>query len=97
MDSIKEQMDLSNEISEAISNPVGMGTAVDEVRWRHWFWIVANMPRMSLRRSWRRSSRRSWTTDLLGPSAYPCTHRCHPSAYHRGENVSLVTGQRKCC
>lgn len=31
MDSIREQMDLTNEISEAISNPVGMGNMVDEV------------------------------------------------------------------
>jgi charged multivesicular body protein 4A/B len=31
MDSIREQMDLTNEISEAISNPVGMGQMVDEV------------------------------------------------------------------
>jgi len=31
MDSIREQMELSNEISEAISNPVGMGNMVDEV------------------------------------------------------------------
>ncbi|WFD07488.1 ESCRT-III subunit protein snf7 [Malassezia vespertilionis] len=30
MDSIREQMTLSNEISEAISNPVGMGTELDE-------------------------------------------------------------------
>lgn len=30
MDSIREQMELSNEISEAISNPVGMGNVVDE-------------------------------------------------------------------
>jgi charged multivesicular body protein 4 len=31
MDSIREQMDLTNEISDAISNPVGMGNQVDEV------------------------------------------------------------------
>jgi charged multivesicular body protein 4 len=30
MDTVREQMDLSNEISEAISNPVGMGQIVDE-------------------------------------------------------------------
>lgn len=30
MDTVREQMDLSNEISEAISNPVGMGAMVDE-------------------------------------------------------------------
>lgn len=33
MDSIREQMDLTNEISEAISNPVGIGQDVDEVRY----------------------------------------------------------------
>lgn len=32
MDSIREQMDLTNEISDAISNPVGMGHDIDEVR-----------------------------------------------------------------
>ena len=31
MESIREQMDLTKEISEAISNPVGMGQMVDEV------------------------------------------------------------------
>ncbi|EIW66541.1 vacuolar-sorting protein SNF7 [Tremella mesenterica] len=30
MDSIREQMDVANEISEAISNPTGMGNVVDE-------------------------------------------------------------------
>lgn len=30
MDQIREQMDLTNEISDAISNPVGMGAMVDE-------------------------------------------------------------------
>lgn len=30
MDSIREQMALSNEISEAISNPIGMGHELDE-------------------------------------------------------------------
>jgi charged multivesicular body protein 4 len=34
MDSIREQMDLTNEISDAISNPVGMGHDIDEVRAR---------------------------------------------------------------
>lgn len=31
MDSIREQMDLGKEISDAISNPVGMGNDIDEV------------------------------------------------------------------
>lgn len=35
MDSIREQMELTNEISDAISNPVGMGNMVDEVGCRH--------------------------------------------------------------
>lgn len=30
MDSIREQMDITNDISEAISNPVGMGVMLDE-------------------------------------------------------------------
>ena len=30
MDSIREQMALTSEISDAISNPVGMGTDLDE-------------------------------------------------------------------
>lgn len=37
MDSIREQMDLTNEISDAISNPVGMGHDIDEVRARGCF------------------------------------------------------------
>jgi charged multivesicular body protein 4 len=31
MDDIREQMDLANEISEAIGNPVGFGLDMDEV------------------------------------------------------------------
>lgn len=31
VDSIREQMELTNEISDAISNPVGMGNMVDQV------------------------------------------------------------------
>lgn len=31
MDSIREQMDLTNEISDAISNPVGMGQEVSNL------------------------------------------------------------------
>lgn len=30
MDNIREQMELTNEISDAISNPVGMGVELDE-------------------------------------------------------------------
>jgi charged multivesicular body protein 4 len=32
MDDIRDQMDVANEISEAISRPVGMGEDLDEVR-----------------------------------------------------------------
>ncbi|PWN50472.1 Snf7-domain-containing protein [Violaceomyces palustris] len=35
MDSIREQMDLTNEISDAISNPVGMGNDLDEEELRN--------------------------------------------------------------
>lgn len=31
MDDIRDQMDVANEISEAISRPVGMGEELDEV------------------------------------------------------------------
>lgn len=31
MDDIRDQMDVANEISEAISRPVGMGDELDEV------------------------------------------------------------------
>lgn len=31
MDDIRDQMDIANEISEAISRPVGMGEELDEV------------------------------------------------------------------
>lgn len=31
MDDVAEQQDVANEISEAISNPVGFGTDIDEV------------------------------------------------------------------
>lgn len=32
MDDIRDQMDVANEISEAISRPVGMGEDLDEVK-----------------------------------------------------------------
>lgn len=32
MDDIRDQMDVANEISEAISRPVGMGDELDEVK-----------------------------------------------------------------
>lgn len=34
MDDIRDQMDVANEISEAISRPVGMGEDLDEVKKR---------------------------------------------------------------
>lgn len=40
MDSIREQMDLTNEISDAISNPVGMGNQVDEVGQVHALFVI---------------------------------------------------------
>lgn len=33
MDDVAEQQEIANEISEAISNPVGFGQDADEVRW----------------------------------------------------------------
>ena len=36
MDDIREQMDLANEISDAISQPIGFGIDLDEVRSLRW-------------------------------------------------------------
>lgn len=39
MDDIREQMDLANEISDAISQPVGFGLEMDEVRVVACVWV----------------------------------------------------------
>jgi hypothetical protein len=36
MDDIRDQMDIANEISEAISRPVGVGDDLDEVHTHTW-------------------------------------------------------------
>lgn len=70
MDSIREQMDLTNEISDAISNPVGMGQDIDEVR--AMTCLLAASPltwilyRTSSRTSLTSSSRRVWTSAWWG-------------------------------
>jgi charged multivesicular body protein 4 len=77
MESIREQMDLSNEISDAISNPVNMGIEVDDVSWSftllsllsiveviyHLRLIVVMPNRTNWRTSLKSSSRNSWTSD----------------------------------
>lgn len=40
MDDIRDQMDIANEISEAISRPVGVGDDLDEVRTHIWSFFL---------------------------------------------------------
>jgi hypothetical protein len=80
MDSIREQMDLTNEISDAISNPVGMGNMVDEVGlillMRSWpIACTGTDNRTSSRPNSRRWSRKNWTTDSPEQTEYRYTHR----------------------
>lgn len=81
MDSIREQMDLTNEISDAISNPVGMGNAIDEVR------LAPNIAcgrllifRMSSMPSWRRWSRKNWMIDWQVQIGFRFIHLLLPLA-----------------
>ena len=39
MDDVAEQQEIANEISEAISNPVGFGQDIDEVNLFFFFWL----------------------------------------------------------
>lgn len=88
MDSIREQMDLTNEISDAISNPVGMGHDIDEVSFSNYPYLRTvccvtirahthfTMPRMTLRTSSKSWSRKSSMSASLVPITSPSTH--HP-------------------
>ena len=95
MDSIREQMDLTNEISDAISNPVGMGNMVDEVNTQSLRRAVAEATltanfRTSSRPSSRRWSRRNWTTDLLAQTECRYTPLHPPLALQTVANVSRI-------
>lgn len=87
MDSIREQMDLTNEISDAISNPVGMGHDIDE---------VSNIPfslvffyfrspvdlksdRTISRTSWKSWNRRSSTSVSWAPITSQPIHQLLPT------------------
>jgi len=98
MDSIREQMDLTNEISDAISNPVGMGNQVDEVS--AYAFLRPNLDalttighmltnRTSSRRNLKLSSRKNWTTDLQVPNERPYMPRPPQSESPQDENVRL--------
>lgn len=98
MDSIREQMDLTNEISDAISNPVNMGHGVDEVSFiggtaqeksflNLELWLT---DRTSSRPSWKPSSRRSWTTVSPEQSAHLCMRPYHQLESRRAESVSIL-------
>jgi charged multivesicular body protein 4 len=95
MDQIREQMDISNEISDAISNPVNMGIDVDDVSFPlsvtdlDTDFDTVMSRRRSSRTNWKSWSKSSSTTVLWVPNGLPCIpwHRQRmPSA----ENVSLI-------
>jgi hypothetical protein len=86
MDAIREQMDLTNEISDAISNPVGMGNMVDEVSLRGEAGGADG--RTSSRPSWKRWSRKSWTTGCAAQIVCRCTRP------HRPWGRSIVSAGR---
>ena len=99
MDSIREQMDLTNEISDAISNPVGMGNQVDEVS--PYAFLRPNLDalttighmltnRTSSRRNLKLSSRRNWTTDLQVPNERLYTLQPPQSESPQDESVRLI-------
>ena len=88
-------MDLTNEISDAISNPVGMGNQVDEVCLTLCLSVAlagTDSCRMSSRRSSRLWSKRNWTTDLQVQSAHRSMLLPHQSASPPDVNVSLHQG-----
>jgi hypothetical protein len=61
MDDIRDQMDIANEISEAISRPVGVGDDLDEVLC-FYIWIAYCLffiLRMSYLTNWRNWSKKS--------------------------------------
>jgi hypothetical protein len=92
MDSIREQTDLTNEISEAISNPTGMGNQVDEVcpyTPFHQMSMNTLIIRTSSRRNSKRSNRRNWTTDLQVQNERLFTLQPPQSELHQDENVCL--------
>jgi hypothetical protein len=98
MDSIREQMDLTNEISDAISNPVGMGNQVDEVSPSAFRCpdldqsVVCEhtlTSRTSSRRNSKRSNRRNWTTDLQAQNEHLYTPRPPQSESPQDENVCI--------
>lgn len=100
MDSIREQMDLTNEISDAISNPVGMGNQVDEVRLSLLLSpsdkvalpksaIIDQSRRTSSRQNSKRSNRPNWTIDSQVPSVHRFTPPLRPWALPPAASVSL--------
>lgn len=71
MDSIREEMALSNEISEAISNPVGMGHELDEEE---------------LRNELQELEQDELQHQLVGAESAPAHHLATPSAAPRTSN-----------
>lgn len=86
-------MDLTNEISDAISNPVGMGNMIDEVRLLIWCCKlrISLTCRTSSTQSWKLWSRKNWTIDWQVQTGYRFIPLHHPSAYPTALLVSRRT------
>ena len=78
MDSIREEMALSNEISEAISNPVGMGHELDEEE---------------LRNELQELEQDELQHQLVGAESAPAHHLATPSAAPRTSNHADTLGE----
>ena len=95
MDSIREQMELTNEISDAISNPVAMGNEVGRFvsQRRSNLQNAYSSMRKNSRTSWKNWSRSNWMKDWreLMPSPYTVPVRAN------GRRVSSVRWSEMHC
>lgn len=92
MESIREQIDVTDEISNAISHPVGMATQVDEVGSIVIFRFTGMVltARTNSRPNWKRSNRKNWTNDSPVPNApHLALQLLQPALLPPVENVSL--------
>lgn len=104
MDDIREQMDLANEISDAISQPVGFGQEMDEVGV-----VAVNIQlvilRMNLLPSWSNWNKKNSTRSFLTPSLCHNEHQPPPPpspvsstnflGYQRQNQVCAIVNLRK--
>lgn len=95
MESIREQMDLTNEISDAISNPVGIHSDVRLLSFppeallirKYSHWMAFSWTSLNCRLSWTALSKTNWTNVSQALSQSQLTH-----LYPRSTQVSLL-----CC